>query len=122
MNAIEKAILRRTVRPKVHSDDGERLVLSSAATKYMPEGGAQEGIERCIRLLPGVEEAAVDRAQGMTVSYNIAETNRDQILRWVETLLETALSAADTRDLMKMSADEIEALGREALNRFQHIH
>ena len=119
MNAIEKAILRHTVRPKVLSDDGERLVLTSAAAKFLPGENAREGIERCIRMLPGVEEAAVDSAKGLTVSYNIAEVNRDGILQWVDTLMETALNAADTRDMMKLSADEIEALGREALTSFR---
>ena len=93
MGRIETALIRHYLKPTVTSDLPGRLRLSFKG----------------YQMLPGVRGAQVNPRIGTAlVTYDANMTNREEILRWIATAVDTGLELAQEIDWTKSDVGEEE--------------
>ncbi len=116
MNFIEKAVVRRVMKPRlVNSGDGHcelkfdsMQVIRSQAGKYV------HYLADVMVYLPGVEGAELDEDSGiLSVSYDNSRTDEKKVMKWFDTAVESGIRASDEIDLKKADDTQI----REAIKK-----
>ncbi len=110
MNFLEKALVRKVLKPRLESSgdghcelhfDGIQLIRSHA-------GGYLDYFADVMVYLPGVESAEMDENTGtLSVTYDDSRTDEKRIMKWFETAVESGLKASDEVDFKEGNVEEI---------------
>ena len=112
MNFIEKAVVRKVLKPRiVNAGDGHcELKFDSMQVIRSHGGGYLHYFADVMVYLPGVESAEMDEDNGvLSVSYDHSRTDERKIMKWFETAVEGGIKASDEIDLAKADDGEIKA-------------
>lgn len=107
MGRIETALIRHYLKPAVTSDLPGRLRLSFKGYQMLPKEALPylHYVQDVMTMLPGVRDAQVNPRIGTAlVTYDASMTNREEILRWIATAVDTGLELAQEVDWTKRSA------------------
>ena len=112
MNFIEKALVRRVMKPRVvNAGDGHcELKFDSIQVIRSHAGGYMHYLTDVMVYLPGVENAEMDTETGiMSVSFDHSRTDVKKILKWFDTAVESGIKASDEIDITRADDSQIEA-------------
>lgn len=112
MNFIEKALVRRVMKPRVvNAGDGHcELKFDSIQVIRSHAGGYMHYLTDVMVYLPGVENAEMDTETGvMSVSFDNSRTDVKKILKWFDTAVESGIKASDEIDITKADDSQIRA-------------
>ena len=112
MNFIEKALVRKVLKPRlVNSGDGHCELHFEGMPMIRKTGGNYiQFLADVMKYLPGVETAEMDENAGiLSVSYDHSRTDDKKILKWFDTAVESGLKASDEVDFNKADISEIKA-------------
>ena len=112
MNFIEKALVRRVMKPRVvNAGDGHcELKFDSIQVIRSHAGGYMHYLTDVMVYLPGVENAEMDTETGvMSVSFDNSRTDVKKILKWFDTAVESGIKASDEIDINKADDSQIRA-------------
>ena len=101
MGRIETALIRHYLKPTVTSDLPGRLRLSFKGYQMLPKEALPylHYVQDVMTMLPGVQGAQVNPRIGTAlVKYDSNMTNREEILRWIATAVDTGLELAQEVD------------------------
>lgn len=111
MGRIETALIRHYLKPAVTSDLPGRLRLSFKGCQMLPKEALPylHYVQDVMTMLPGVRGAQVNPRIGTAlVTYDASMTNREEILRWLATAVDTGLELAQEIDWTKSDVGEEE--------------
>lgn len=112
MNFIEKALVRRVMKPRVvNAGDGHcELKFDSIQVIRSHAGGYMHYLTDVMVYLPGVENAEMDTETGvMSVSFDHSRTDVKKILKWFDTAVESGIKASDEIDIARADDSQIKA-------------
>ena len=112
MNFIEKALVRRVMKPRVvNAGDGHcELKFDSIQVIRSHAGGYMHYLTDVMVYLPGVENAEMDTETGiMSVSFDHSRTDVKKILKWFDTAVESGIKASDEIDITRADDSQIKA-------------
>ena len=112
MNFIEKALVRRVMKPRVvNAGDGHcELKFDSIQVIRSHAGGYMHYLTDVMVYLPGVENAEMDTETGvMSVSFDNSRTDVKKILKWFDTAVESGIKASDEIDIARADDSQIKA-------------
>ena len=112
MNLIEKALVRRVMKPRVvNAGDGHcELKFDSIQVIRSHAGGYMHYLTDVMVYLPGVENAEMDTETGvMSVSFDNSRTDVKKILKWFDTAVESGIKASDEIDITRADDSQIKA-------------
>ena len=112
MNFIEKALVRRVMKPRVvNAGDGHcELKFDSIQVIRSHAGGYMHYLTDVMVYLPGVENAEMDTETGvMSVSFDNSRTDVKKILKWFDTAVESGIKASDEIDITRADDSQIKA-------------
>ena len=112
MNFIEKALVRRVMKPRVvNAGDGHcELKFDSIQVIRSHAGGYMHYLTDVMVYLPGVENAEMDTETGvMSVSFDNSRTDVKKILKWFDTAVDSGIKASDEIDIARADDSQIKA-------------
>ena len=112
MNFIEKALVRRVLRPRLTScGDGHcELKFDSFNLIHQHAGDQLHYLADVMVYLPGVETAEIDNNSGvLSIRYDNSRTDEKRILKWFDSAVESGIKASDEVDFATAPPDKIVA-------------
>ncbi len=112
MNFVEKALVRRIMKPRVlKAGDGHcELKFESITLIRSHAGNYLHYLMDVMTYLPGVENAELNPDTGiLSVSYDNSRTDEKKIVKWFETAVESGIRASDEIDIAKADDAQIKA-------------
>ena len=108
MNLIEKALVRRVLKPRIARDEPGKCVLQLGALNLLPIDAAphMHYIDQAMTLLPWVTESHTDSSGAIHVTYGEGGS-AEKLRRWVDTAVEEAISLTEGKDIRKISEKEL---------------
>ena len=112
MNFIEKALVRKVLRPRLTScGDGHcELKFDSFSLIQQHAGDQLHYLADVMVYLPGVENAEIDNNSGvLSIRYDNSRTDEKRILKWFDSAVESGIKASDEVDFATAPPDKIVA-------------
>ena len=109
MGRIEDSFVRHCLKPAVSCNLPGRLRMAFRSYKLLPKEALPylHYIRDVLTLLPGVTDVQINPRIGtVLVLYDPGLTAPNQILRWVDIVVDTGLDLAKEIDWQQMTADE----------------
>ncbi len=116
---IRESVLRRNLKPRVESDLPGRLRILFPRYALVPEAARPyvHYAEDALKILPGVRAVRINARIGtVLILYEQAVCNTLQILRWVDTIVDTGIKIAREIEFSGIKEEEkIASLARQRL-------
>ena len=110
MNFIEKALVRKVMKPQIISlgEDHAMLKFEQFGMIKKYAGGYLDRLGDVMNYLPGVIGCELNEQDGsLSINYDATRTDVRKIGKWFDCAVEAGIKASDEMDLASSSGDEI---------------